>query len=151
MRIKGAVPASEFYKMVAESKGAKSKGPRETKYQAERTKTELGSFDSKHEARWAQQLDFLRAGGYIDNLRVHKRELLFVLDVNGRRICQYEADARFDCLRDYPLETHSGTELLRAGQHYVLDAKSPPTRKKPDYTIKRELMVAIHGIKILEV
>lgn len=121
------------------------------KFGAKKVKNEQGDFDSKHEARWAGELLILEQAGYISGLKVDKRELMFALDVNGVRICQYEADATFLVERDFPLSTLDGSKMIRAGETHILDAKSSPTRKRVAYVLKRNLMWAIHKIKILEV
>jgi hypothetical protein len=107
--------------------------------------------DSKHEAAWSTRLLAWQQAGVISGLKLDKAALLFALDVNGYRICQYEADARFDVVKPLSIQTLDGFEELEVGRHVVLDAKSPPTRKRPAYVMKRKLMVAIHGVKIMEV
>jgi len=92
------------------------------------------AFDSKEEAR---QYDLLRqremAGEIVPGSIV--RQVRYRLEVNGVHVCDYIAD--FVCR-----ETAAPTVEI------VIDAKGFPT---PDYKIKRRLMLACHGIEILEV
>lgn len=121
------------------------------KFGATRTKTQHGDFDSKHEAKRAGELVLLEQQGYISGLKLKKNELLYALDVNGFRICQYEADGKFTVERDFTLPTLDGQKELKAGESCVIDAKSEPTRKKSAYVIKRNLMLALFQIEILEI
>lgn len=153
MRISGAIDNQQFLAMVKDKQAGSVKGGKDkpgNKYQAQPVKAGFDSFDSKHEARKAGDLQTLQKAGYITNLKTDKRELRFPLDVNGVRICEYEADARFDVVRDFEMSGLNGVYNLTAGQHIVYDAKSAPTRKKREYVLKRNLMFAIHEIRILE-
>lgn len=120
------------------------------KFNATKVVNENGKFDSKHEAGWAGRLLVLQEGGYIENLKLDKRELKFAFDVQGVRVGEYTADARFDVLKDFELSTVGGRAVLRSGKHYVCDAKSPATRKIRDYPMRRNLMFALHRVEILE-
>ncbi|HEX8832840.1 MAG TPA: hypothetical protein VF719_01505 [Abditibacteriaceae bacterium] len=139
----------QFAAAQAGAKTAKSTNP--NKFHAVQEMMEHGKADSGHEARWVEKLQQLQSGGYIAKIIVDKRCLKYALDVNETRIAQYEADARFDVLRDFSMPTFDGERLLRAGTVAVLDAKSPPTRKKADYVMKRNLMYALFRIRIVEV
>lgn len=120
------------------------------KFNAQKVVNNNGKFDSKHEASWAGRLLLLQDQGYIKNLKLDKRELKFSFDVNGVRVGEYTADARFDVLRSLEIPTVGGRITLRSGKHYVADAKSPATRKIRDYPMRRNLMFALHKIEILE-
>lgn len=149
MRIKGQLSPAQGRALLAQAEAKENL--RGNKFNAQRTTTEHGVFDSKHEANWAARLNWAQREGYIEGLVTEKRGLLFALDVNGYRICQYEADAKFVCLKSFELPTFQGIKVLEAGKSYVLDAKSPPTRKKSAYIYKHNLMYAIYGIEVLEV
>jgi hypothetical protein len=85
-------------------------------------------FDSKREAdRW-QELKLMQSAGEISEL---ERQVRFPLRVKGQEICCYIADATY----------------RKDGKLIVNDSKGMRTR---DYIIKRKLMLAIHGIEILE-
>ncbi len=120
------------------------------KFNATKVVNDNGKFDSKHEASWAGKLLLLQDTGYIEHLKLDKRELKFSFDVEGVRVGEYTADARFDVLQDFELPTVSGRVILRSGCHYVCDAKSPATRKIRDYPMRRNLMFALHRVEILE-
>lgn len=88
--------------------------------------------DSTKEYRHWCDLELRERAGEIRSLR---RQVPYALVVNGILICQYIADFVFE----------EGSATV------VVDAKSPPTRAKPEYRIKLKLMQAIHKIQIREV
>lgn len=95
-------------------------------------------FDSNKEANRWQQLCFLERAGKIHDLkRQVKFELIPAQYQDGRcveRACSYIADFTY-----------------MEGNHLVVeDVKSPPTRRKDSYIIKRKLMRWVHHIKIRE-
>lgn len=106
------------------------------------SKVERGGqkFDSVKEAcRWVT-LEQMAAAGQITELR---RQVPFVLapavklagEARTKPALRYFADAVYK----------------QAGQLVVEDTKSPPTRKKEAYRIKRHLMATVHGIHIKEI
>jgi hypothetical protein len=85
-------------------------------------------FDSQREAdRW-QVLQLMQFAGEISEL---ERQVRFPLRVKGQEICCYIADATY----------------RKDGKLVVEDAKGVRTR---DYIIKKKLLLAIHGIEVLE-
>lgn len=111
-----------------------------SKYGAVKTIADGKVFASAIEARRWQELELLQAAGQIRNLQ---RQVPYDLVVNGQHICTYIADAVYelDSVPGYPDSWITVVE----------DTKSKPTRKKRDYSIKRKLMRACHGIEIQEV
>lgn len=107
--------------------------------------------DSKHEGSAISYLLELERRGLIRDLRRQKCELLFALDVNNVRVADYEADARFTCVKSCEISTLSGQVRLEPDKEYVIDAKSAPTRKKSEYVMKKKLLLALYGHRILEV
>lgn len=89
-------------------------------------------FDSKKEARRWHRLVADQRAGLIRQLR---RQVKFVIRVNGAAVCRYVADF---------------TYLDRAGRYVVEDVKSKITRAHPVYRLKRKLMRAALGIEIKE-
>jgi hypothetical protein len=92
---------------------------------------------TKEAARW-QQLRGMERSGQIADLR---RQVPFVCQINGRKICTYVADFVYkvwDC-RDGEY------------QRVVEDVKSPATRRLAVYRLKKELMRACHTVEIREV
>ena len=81
-------------------------------------------------ARWGE-LRLLERAGEITKLL---RQVRYELFLNGIHICDYIADF----------------EYMQAGKMVVEDAKSPATRKLPDYRIKIKLMFAAYGIVVQE-
>ncbi len=85
-------------------------------------------FANKREAnRYAELALELRAG-LICNL---ERQVTFRLSINGVHICDYRADFVYE----------------RNGEVIVEDSKGARTK---EYKLKRALMLALKGIKILE-
>lgn len=66
--------------------------------------------------------------GLISNL---KRQVRFIIAVNGHKICTYIADFTY---------TENGIEVTE-------DVKGYPT---PEYRLKKKLMLAVHGVEIRE-
>lgn len=97
-------------------------------------------FDSTKEAKRYQALKLLEQTGQIRELRTQVNYLLIPKQKKPggglERPASYSADfVYFD----------------RSGALVVEDVKSEPTRKKPDYIIRRKLMLMVHGIEIREV
>lgn len=97
-------------------------------------------FASGHEARRYAELELMQHAGKIRNLQ---RQVPYDMVVNAQHICTYLADATYerrsrDLGRDIWLPV-------------VEDAKSVATRKRPEYSLKRKLMRACHGIEIQEI
>lgn len=105
-----------------------SDAPKRNKYRAIKTEVDGLTFDSGKEAlRW-QELRLLERAGKIRNL---ERQVKFSLDVNGEHVANYFADFIYDS----------------DGERIVEDCKGMRTR---EYVIKRKLMFAVFGIRILE-
>jgi uncharacterized protein DUF1064 len=100
----------------------------ESKWHNVRTAVDEIFFDSNREAKRYVELNLESLAGEICDLELQKR---FSLDVNGVHICDYVADFVYK----------------RDGIQVVEDAKGKPTDV---YVIKRKLMLAVHGIKIVE-
>jgi hypothetical protein len=108
---------------------------RVNKYGAKKTQTLDGVVhDSKKEAKRWMELCLLQRAGEISDL---KRQVPFELipKQEGERAVKYIADFVY----------------IERGKQVVEDVKSPATRKKAEYVIKRKLMRYIHNIKIKEV
>jgi hypothetical protein len=94
-------------------------------------------FDSKWEAEHYRELRLREAAGDIIGLAC---QVPFVLTVHGSPVGTYVADFVY---------TRLGTGLPVAPQ-VIEDTKSPPTRKRKDYRLKRKIMAA-HGHEIVEI
>ena len=104
-----------------------------SKYNAQKTR----GFDSKKEARRADELRLMERAGAIRNLRYQVEYVLIPAQyINGRcveRDCKYRADfVYYD---------------KKSGQLVVEDCKG---FKTPEYRIKRKLMLRVYGIRIKE-
>lgn len=89
-------------------------------------------YDSKKEAERHRQLRLLEAGGRIRNLR---RQVKYLLIVNGVRIASYTADYVYE-----ELAKDVWTEVVE-------DVKGFPNDRWP---MKKKLMKACHGIVVRE-
>lgn len=87
-------------------------------------------FLSKLEAKRYAELKLLQRTGDIKGLEVHPR---YPIDVQGKRICTYEADFRYTDTR---------------GTVHVEDTKGFRTAL---FLLKKKLMLACHGIEVEEV
>ena len=88
----------------------------------------VGDYDSKKEAKRAQELSLLQRTGAITGLVHHPR---YRLDIGSVHICVYESDFQY----------------VENGQVVVEDVKGVKT---PVYRIKKKLMKAIYKIDIKE-
>ena len=110
--------------------GQTAPAPKPRKYRNTPTTVDGVRYDSAKEARHAVLLASMERDGLISELR---RQVRFPLKVNGLLVCTYVADFEF---RD------------RDRKRVVQDVKGYKTR---EYKIKRVLMLACHGIEIVEV
>lgn len=125
-------PALPEAPVIIEVEKETPKDKRRSKYGNEKVEWEGEIYDSKKElARWLE-LEQLQKDGIITELF---RQVTFELDINGKVICRYRADAVY---------TYQGEMIVE-------DVKSEITRKHPVYRIKKKMMKAIHGIDILEI
>jgi len=91
----------------------------------------INGFDSKAEyARW-QELKILERAGQITDL---KRQMPFDLAIGPMLICRYKSDF---CYFD-----------VKRAEWVVEDVKGVKTAT---YSIKRKLMLALHGVRIKEI
>lgn len=98
-------------------------------------------FDSKKEARRYQDLLLMQRAGEISDLELQpKFELVkgvkFDGDARAKPAVRYFADFAY---------TDTAT-----GKRIVEDVKSPVTKEKPYYKMKRHMMLTIHGIEVKE-
>lgn len=104
------------------------------KYQNRKTVVDGLSFDSLKESRRYGELKLLERSGRITGLEVQPA---FRIVVNNCLICTYKADFRY--VIDAP---------YASGQVVVEDVKGVQT---PVYRLKKKLMLAVHGISVVEV
>lgn len=98
-------------------------------------------FDSKKESRRYLVLKQMQKDGEISDLEVQPRFRLvegvkFSGDKRAKPAIRYTADFAY-------------TDT-KTGKRVVEDVKSPVTKEKPSYKMKRHMMLAIHGIEVLE-
>lgn len=91
-------------------------------------------FDSKREAARYVALRLLGRAGRIRKLR---RQVKYLLEVNGVRICSYKADFVFEELR---LSDQQWVEVVEDVKGYANDR----------WPMKKKLMLACHGVTVRE-
>lgn len=102
-----------------------------SKYRSVKTVVDGIVFDSRKEAFRYNALKLLVKAGEISDLELQP---VFQVELNGRKICRYKADFRY----------------TRSGETIVEDVKSAYTRTLPVYRLKKKLVEAQFGLKILE-
>lgn len=122
-----------LYFTAAELK-AHLKASKPSKYHNVATVSDGLQFDSKKEARRYQKLALAQAGGLISELEVHPVYRITV-EAIGREVFRYTPDFRYK-------DEH--------GNVVVEDVKSAPTKTEA-YGIRKRLMRAIYGIRVVEV
>lgn len=97
-------------------------------------------YASHKEARRRDELLLLQRAGKITDLRMQVRYVLIPAqrDAKGKLI-----ERQVAYVADFVYKDNRGVEIVE-------DTKSPPTRAKKDYVIKRKLMLWVHGIRIHE-
>lgn len=98
------------------------------KYRNKKVEIDGQVFDSKREANRWFELKVMEQAGAISDL---KRQVNFVITVNGWAVCRYIADFTY----------------VESGKLTVEDAKGFRTR---EYRLKKALMRAVHNIEIRE-
>ena len=123
--------------------------PKENKYHAVKTVCRGIKFDSAKEARRFEELMLLLEAGKIQDLRLQRNYTLqeAYTTPEGERIREiiYRAD--------FAYERYAGKDPYGYDRwvKVVEDVKSPATRKKRDYIIKRKLFHEIYKFSITEV
>lgn len=100
------------------------------KYNAKKTIYNNVTFDSKKEANRAWELDMLKKAGEVIDIDYQP---VFACVVESKKICKYLADFRV---------------TYADGHVEIEDVKG---MKTPVYQLKKKLVEALHGIKIIEI
>ena len=110
------------------------------KYHAKKTEVDGITFDSVKEARRYSNLKLLQKVGEIENLQTQVEFTLLPVQ-KGR----YRNERKVSYIADF---TYT---IVKTGEKVVEDVKSPATRKRPEYILKRKLMLYMKHISIKEV
>lgn len=102
-----------------------------SKYGSRKHEVDGIEFHSEKEARHYGQLKIRLLAGEITNLELQPT---FEITIGGKKVFKYIADFRY----------------LVDGVPIVVDVKSPATRKKETYRLKKKAVEAQYGIKIIE-
>jgi len=108
------------------------------KYNNKKTEYDGITFDSRKEARVYSNLKFLESRGDITSL---KCQVKFDFPINGNALRYVDSNRVIKYIADFEY-------FDMYGNRKVVDVKGFKTR---DYLIKKALMMACHGIYILEV
>lgn len=108
------------------------KKPKANKFNAKKVIIDGIKFDSTKEGNRYKELKLKETAGAILNLCLQAK---FTFIHDGEKIGSYTADF-----------TYNDPE----GNYVVEDVKSPITRKKTDYRLRKKMMKAFFGIEILE-
>ena len=111
---------------------------RPPKYGNKKTVVDGQKFDSKKEAREYGRLKLLESRGDITSLRC---QVKFDFPINGKPVRFVDSNRVMHYVADFEY-------FDMYGNRKVVDVKGFKTR---DYLIKKALMMAVHGIYILEV
>lgn len=125
---KGATITTHTIAQHGESNPKNRRGGRTSKFGNIKAEAEGIKFASRKEMRRWMDLRLEEVAGTIKDL---KRQVRYPLDVNGVHVCDYIADATYE----------------RAENLVVEDSKGYRT---PLYALKAKLMLACHGITVLE-
>lgn len=104
------------------------------KYRNKPTVVDGHRFDSRKEARRYGELVLMQHAGEIYGLEVHPR---FLLEIKGIYIGRYTGDFAY-----FPRQ-----KFVKI----VEDCKSEATKRIRDWPMRKRLMLAIHGIEVIEV
>lgn len=118
-------------RITVEEYRAEQAKPRRRKYGNTPTVVDGIRFDSKREASRHSELKLMEKAGEISDLR---RQIRYLLEVNGILICTFVAD--------HVYRKRGETALT------IEDSKGVRTRA---FVIKSKLMLAVHGIVVQEV
>jgi hypothetical protein len=102
-----------------------------SKYKAVKTTVDGIVFDSKKEAKRYQELKILQKAGIISGLRLQPE---YEVSLMGQKICKYRGDFWY-------VDTKTEGAVIE-------DVKG---MKTPVYRLKKKLVEAYYGIKIIEV
>ena len=91
----------------------------------------IAGYDSEAEYYRARELKLLEKAGEISELEEQPVYQL-IPKQDGEQAAIYTADFRY----------------REKGELIVEDVKSPATEKKPDFVLRRKLMLQVHGIKL---
>jgi hypothetical protein len=133
--VKGLSP--ELIAKALELAGQPQAPPKKKKYRNVPTVVDGVRYDSAKEARHAQLLQAMLRDGLIRNLR---RQVTYLLEVNGVLICRYKPDFVFEELSP-PTEGMGWWTVVQDVKGYLT----------PEYKLKKKLMLACHGIDIQEI
>lgn len=116
---------------------------RQSKYGNKITYVDGIRFMSEHEAERYAELKKLERIGAIKSLQLQPK---YDIIINGIKVCTYIAD--FAYLNIAQLSTRA---LGYKNEHIIEDAKSKATKKDKVYRLKKKLVEAQYGIKIIEI
>ena len=115
---------------------------KDSKYHSEKTTVDGIQFDSKKESRRYMELKLMQKAGLISGL---DRQVSFEL------IPKQKAWAGDRFVTERATKYVADFVYIKDGKKVVEDVKSAATRRKPEYVIKRKLMLLRYGLVVKEV
>ena len=113
-------------------------GKPRSKYGNQKTEVNGVKYDSKKEAKRAEQLEVQQRLGIISNLERQKK---YILQPSFKFLGKTIREIAY--IADFVYEEN--------GELVVEDVKSPITRKNPVYKLKKKMMMYVHGVEVKEV
>lgn len=114
---------------------------RRSKYNATKIIADGERFDSKDEYRRWQELKLLEQVGEISDL---ERQKMYVL-------IPVQKDPKTGKIIEHAVKYIADFVYVENEKIVVEDVKSPATKVKPEYVIKRKLMLYLYGVRIREI
>lgn len=129
-----------------------------SKYNNKKTRVHGMEFASAWEAERYKQLYLLGKSGYISNLRTQvpyelipaQYEMIPTDEVYVKGAKKGQQKYKKVCV-EQSVKYIADFVYTENGKEIVEDTKSPATRKKESYIIKRKLMLHVHNIRLREV
>jgi hypothetical protein len=109
------------------------KPKKKAKYRSLPAEVDGHTFHSRKEAKRYGQLRIRQLAGEITDLELQPQ---YMIKIEGVKICDYFADFRY--------------KVVATEQEVVEDVKSPATRKKEVYRLKKKMVEALFKIVIIE-
>lgn len=132
------VPKTNLIKEDSKLPIKNEKVAKKSKYRNEKVVIDGTKYDSKKEAKRAEQLETLERLGLITDLEKQKK---YVLQPSFKFMGKTIREIAY--VADFVYKEH--------GDLVVEDVKSPVTRVNPVYKLKKKMMLYVHNIEIREV
>jgi len=130
------ITPEEYESMMERVNGKKAAKAPKNKYNAKKTVYDGHKYDSKKEAKYAQDLDFAMRLGLEGAPTKWERQIRMPVKINDKHICYYILD--FLVTYEDRIE-HVDVKGMKSGPAYAM------------FRLKKKLIEAYHGVEIIEV